>query len=118
MNSELSRILTDLNAVFDEECDLLIHGRFGDLALLTERKAALLAGLRGTAGPRDSAALESIRRRADGAARLMAASVSGLRAAARRIDAILRAGHSLDTYDRLGRSDTISTAAPEIERRA
>jgi hypothetical protein len=118
MNSESSRILTDLNALFDEERDVLIHGRFGDLAALTERKAALLAVLHGIGGFDDGPVLDSIRRRADGASRLLAASISGLRAAARRIDTILRAGHSLDTYDRLGRSDIISTAAPDVERRA
>jgi hypothetical protein len=118
MNREASRILTDLNALFDEEREVLINGRFGDLAILTERKATLLAGLHGIVGLDDSAALDSIRRRAEGASRLMAASMSGLRAAARRIDSILRAGHSLDTYDQLGRSDTISTAAPDVERRA
>jgi flagellar biosynthesis/type III secretory pathway chaperone len=117
MTHDTSHLLTSLDAIFDEEREMLIHGRFSDLPAMTERKAAMMDDLRGAIAPDDRTALERVRRRADGSTRLMAASMSGLRAAARRIEVILHAGHSLDTYDWLGRSGTISTAAPDVERR-
>jgi hypothetical protein len=107
-----------LDALLTEERDLLVHGRFADLPGLIDRKAGLVDGLAAAAGPGDAPILDGLRNRADANAQLMNASLAGLRAAGRRIDMILRAGHSLETYDRLGKSGTISTAAPGVERRA
>jgi hypothetical protein len=107
-----------LAEILRSERGALLSGQFHRLPDLTEIKTALVQQMSAGARPEDVAAIRHAGRLAAGNLRLIAAAKKGLQDARRRMEMILRAGRSLDTYDALGRSTAARLAEARIERRA
>lgn len=110
--------LSALEGLLDVERHAIRNGEFGGLDQLAAKKSALLDRI-SASGPRpDAGALDRLRIKADANQRLLAAALRGVRAAQRRLDMIRRASRSLNTYDNLGRAQTIGGGNSTVERRA
>ena len=108
---------TDLAAVLAEERACLSAGRIAELAaLLPRKKAALDALVARGAGTR--AALEPLLAEARANERLLAAALTGVRAALGRVRSIQSAASGLTSYTSEGRTIRHDTRPASVERRA
>lgn len=107
--------IAELEALLEDERELLRRGAIESLARLAQRKAGLLAGL--SAQAPDAAAYTRIRRALERNGRMLAAAGEGLRDAAARLRQ-LREGEALVTYDDCGRKRTLAGAGPTVSRNA
>ncbi|AWB50125.1 hypothetical protein HYN69_17865 [Gemmobacter aquarius] len=100
--------MTPLESLVD---DVFSAVKAGDYS----RLAAFSAMLETVSAPTDPATLTRIAKRARDNAALLDATIKGLRAARRRIDA-LRNGQTLTTYDSAGQKHDHSAAAARTHR--
>jgi flagellar biosynthesis/type III secretory pathway chaperone len=112
--SSLQEGIESLERLLDVERHAIRAGAFAELADIIGRKEALIGTLGGVGAGR----LAHLRGKAEQNQRLLAAALKGVRAAQRRLDMILRASRSLNSYDALGRARTIGSGGPSVERRA
>lgn len=119
-NPDLTRALHALDGLIDAERHAIRSGAFEGLGQLADEKARLIDAVarHQVAGPDQRALLTRIQARTSENQRLLAAAISGVRAAQRRLDMIRRAARTLNSYDALGRATTIGSTAGTIERRA
>lgn len=119
-SSDLTRALVALEGLLDAERRAIRAGEFEGLARLADEKARLIDLIAGhaSAAPGQRELLVRIQSRTSENQRLLAAAMSGVKAAQRRLDTIRRAARTLNTYDSTGRATTIGTAPGSIERRA
>lgn len=106
----------DLVALLEWETAALLRGDFATLAKCLELKEALLARLRQT-GVKDARALADLKEAAQRNAMILLAAEKGLRAARRRLLALLRAERG-ETYDSAGRLADLGRNQPQFERKA
>lgn len=119
-SSDLTRALHALEGLLDAERRAIRAGEFEGLARLADEKARLIDVISAHAGaaPDQRELLARIQSRTTENQRLLAAAMSGVKAAQRRLDAIRRAARPLNTYDSAGRATTIGSLSGRIERRA
>lgn len=117
---DLSRALAALEGLLDAERHAIREAAFEGLGRLADEKARLIdiVAAHQVAAPAQRALLERIQARTSENQRLLAAAISGIRAAQRRLDMIRRAARTLNTYDAMGRATTIGSTAGTVERRA
>lgn len=117
---DLTRALLALEGLLDAERHAIREGMFDGLGQLADEKARLidLVAGHGAAAPAQRALLERIQARTAENQRLLAAAISGVKAAQRRLDMIRRAARTLNTYDAMGRATTIGSTSGTVERRA
>lgn len=107
----------DLAAVLAEERACLAAGRIADLAALVPRKKAALDALVARGGEA-RAILKPLLAEARTNERLLAAALSGVRAALGRVRSIQSAASGLTSYTSEGRTIRHETRAGTVERRA
>jgi flagellar biosynthesis/type III secretory pathway chaperone len=120
MTNVFSETLEKLEGILEVERHMVREGNFDKLDMLAEEKEAAMHAL---SLHSDSAQIfkEQLVRVASIAARnqrLIGAALKGIRAAERRLEMILRANKSLNSYDRLGRAKTIGGGSNNVEHRA
>ncbi len=116
--NDMMEALTALDGMLDAERHAIRNGEFGGLESLALAKGRLLEQVTASVGRADGDALARLRDKADANQRLLAAAIKGVRAAQRRLDMIRRASSSLNTYDSLGRAQSITPDRGSVERRA
>ncbi|MEI4485033.1 hypothetical protein V8J36_02440 [Frigidibacter sp. MR17.14] len=109
--------LLALERLLRREAALLLAGELRHLEPIVARKALLLARL-DAQPPADARRLARVRALAERNARLLTSALAGVRAVAGTLAAGQRAGTRLESYDALGRSRTISSPLPGLERKA
>jgi len=119
-NSDLTRALAALENLLDAERHAIREGNFEGLDRMAEDKSRLidLVATHQQAAPAQRELLARVQARTAENQRLLAAAISGVRAAQRRLDMIRRAARTLNTYDAMGRSATIGGGEGTVERRA
>jgi hypothetical protein len=102
-------------ALLDRERDILLRGPLSDLGSIVAAREAIVADLLADAPP--EGVLAALRQRAERNARLLLASLSGLRSAREQVAAVERASGVLKTYDAGGRAVEVSTKPTAQDRR-
>jgi len=119
-----TQILRRLGRLLDDEAEAIRAGDLQTLALLPQQKTALVAALEARAqGPQpaqpgEAEMLTRLRQQATVNQQLLGATLKGMRSALLRLDALRRAGRSLQSYDATGRPQVIDTPRSSLERRA
>ncbi|MEX0349341.1 MAG: hypothetical protein AB3N15_07920 [Paracoccaceae bacterium] len=109
--------ISQMNALLDQERQLLIAGALDQVAALASEKEVLLASIE--QGMATAADLDAIRRKADKNRALFDAALAGLRSVVERLTELKRLQSGFDTYDRTGqRRQHEPGGASKLEKRA
>ncbi|MBL4813632.1 MAG: flagellar protein FlgN [Rhodobacteraceae bacterium] len=116
----LNRLADQIESLLAAERQAILSGAFEELPLLAPRKTELFTQLQniGQIARGDG---QRVRRIGAGLARnqrLLAAAISGVREAARRLDLLQRSENGFLTYDRQGQKAKVGQKRPAVERRA
>jgi flagellar biosynthesis/type III secretory pathway chaperone len=112
-------LLDDLDALLAQERRCLGTGDTVGLTALAADKARLVDRIATLpADAADAAMLARLRDAARRNDRLLAAALSGLRAARTKLEIVRRGGPALDTYDRGGQRHSLGSPARRVERKA
>lgn len=119
MTGDLQCLWSELDAVFEEERDVLLTGSLARLDFLTRQKSDLLRKLIEHPGHRTSVAPKGLLSKAQRNANLLGQALGGLQAARGRVAEIQIAQRGLATYGPGGQRVTIKARGPgKLERRA
>ncbi|AMY68057.1 hypothetical protein [Frigidibacter mobilis] len=122
--ADVTQMLHRLGRLLDDEAQAIRAGDLQTLALLPLEKAALVSAVEACAqGPQpaqpgEAEMLTRLRQQATVNQQLLGATLKGMRSALLRLDALRRAGRSLQSYDATGRPQVIDTPRSSLERRA
>lgn len=110
------RIAAELLELLDTERAALHSCAFDVLDELAERKRYLIQTL-GNNAP-DPATIRNIRKRLQDNQALLAAAITGVKAASDRIAALQKVRSGLDVYDQTGQLNQVSAVPPGMEKKA
>ena len=105
-----------LEDLLDHERSLILSGKIDGLLRVSGEKDRLLARLPGSGDTTDM--LDRLRRKADRNQKLLAAAAKGLKAAARRVEALNTTTTSLRTYGWDGAAADLTKARGGFDRQA
>lgn len=110
--------LRRLEALLADEAEAIRRADFSRLDHLIADKSRLADQMLRARPRPDAGKLDRLHRLAERNAALLLASMQGLRAAQARISALSERSTDLRTYDASGAAQSVSGAAPSLERRA
>ena len=105
-----------LDELYERERTAILSGRFDVLDRLGTEKERLVASVVRTGSTEP--VLHRLRRQADRNGALLRAMESGIRAAARRIEAMRTESTALQTYDSTGQKQAMPSQSGHLHRRA
>lgn len=112
-----ARMLDAIERLLRRERQVLLAGQLDALPELVVEKARLVTRL-AEAGPHDRDRMAALVGLAVRNQDLLAQAIAGVRAAARRLEALRAATADAETYDRSGHRHPLAPGAGRIERRA
>lgn len=118
MRHDSLRVIDDLVELLVVERRAILDGDLAALAAFVGRKTALIEALSGIDDKIATPRLAGLRERAEDNRRLLAAVLSGVKAARARYDLVRQTGSRLETYNRCGRRQSVAFGAGTVERRA
>ena len=119
--SRVSARLTRINALLDEERNVMRRGNIQKLETMIAERERHVEDLRGTIDPSDQQSVQRLKQIQEKAARnaeLLNAALNGLRAGAARIAEIDEAREKLSTYSESGKVKDVASKPGRIEKRA
>lgn len=110
--------LAALENLLEQERVALRSGNLAALGETATRKSDLVDSIARNLNPGDTRRLDVLKSDAQRNQHLIMSAMRGVRAARSRMNAILQAQSSFDTYDTNGRTKSFSVQSGEVERRA
>ncbi len=109
-------LIDDIHSLLDDEKAALLSARYQALGPLEEAKAELLQQL-SLAGPQ-SGALSGIKAKLEENQGLLSASIAGVAAARKRVEALHNVRQGLSVYDRSGKLAMVPARHGCVEKKA
>lgn len=103
----MSNVLADFDQLLDRERATLLAGALGDLTDIAREKSDILARMAAVQNS-DGAGLELLRAKSVENQELYQSALAGLKAAARRIQAVRDTEHGFETYSRDGQAQRLT----------
>lgn len=113
---KLPDVAEALDALLDQEREMILLGRLESLVQVGQEKLRLLEKL--PAAGAGAGTLEKLREKADRNQELLAAVIRGIRSVSRRLEMLQRAQTELRTYDKGGQSQDLAKATRSFEHKA